>query len=141
MWVLKPIDQETTRLITRGRNRYTWKDVIFPLGPVLTELGDPFMMRKQLRNLKRRAEQLATARRSVAGGAAQEGIALDTLVLPRGRGCLVVIEAEADIQRSPEDVFDYCSDLTHELEWKLKMTDRPLQDHGLGLAGPGAAER
>ena len=26
VWALKPIDQETTRLITRGRNRYTWKD-------------------------------------------------------------------------------------------------------------------
>jgi hypothetical protein len=68
VWVFKPIDQETTRLITRGRNRYTWKDVVFPLGPVLMELGDPFMMRKQLRNLKRRAELLATTRRSPRGG-------------------------------------------------------------------------
>jgi hypothetical protein len=72
VWVLKPIDQETTRLITRGRNRYTWKDVVFPLGPVLMELGDPFMMRKQLRNLKRRAELLATPRRSPSAAAAAE---------------------------------------------------------------------
>ena len=70
VWVLKPIDQETTRLITRGRNRYTWKDVVFPLGPVLMEVGDPFMMRKQLRNLQRRAEQLAAVRRSAAADAA-----------------------------------------------------------------------
>jgi hypothetical protein len=72
VWVLNPIDQETTRLITRGRNRYTWKDVVFPLGPVLMELGDPFMMRKQLRNLKRRAELLATTRRSPGGGSTAE---------------------------------------------------------------------
>jgi hypothetical protein len=82
VWVLKPIDQGTTRLITRGRNRYTWKDVVFPLGPVLMELGDPFMMRKQLRNLKRRAEQLAAVRRSTtAGTGGQEGTAVDSSVL------------------------------------------------------------
>ena len=72
VWVLRPIDQETTRLITRGRNRYTWKDVVFPLGPVLMEIGDPFMMRKQLRNLKRRAELLAMTRRSPSGGSTAE---------------------------------------------------------------------
>jgi len=74
VWVLEPIDQETTRLITRGRNRYTWKDVVFPLGPVLMEVGDPFMMRKQLRSLKRRAELLATTRRSPSGGTAEVGL-------------------------------------------------------------------
>jgi polyketide cyclase/dehydrase/lipid transport protein len=120
VWVLNPIDQETTRLLTRGRNRYTWKDVVFPLGPVLMELGDPFMMRKQLHNLKRRAEQLATARRS--GGAGQEPIAVDASVLTARRGRMAVIEAEADIGRAPEEVFDYCSDPIHEPEWNVKMT-------------------
>ena len=39
------------------------------------ELGDPFMMHKQLRNLKRRAELLATTRRSpIAGAAAGVGL-------------------------------------------------------------------
>jgi Polyketide cyclase / dehydrase and lipid transport len=33
----------------------------------------------------------------------------------------VVIEAEVDINRSPEDVFDYCSDHRHEPEWNPMM--------------------
>ncbi len=53
-------------------------------------------------------------------------------VIASKRGRLAVIEAEADIQRSPEDVFDYCSDHTHEPEWNTKMkaveklTDAPM---------------
>jgi hypothetical protein len=86
--VLEPVDQEATRLITRGRNRYTWRDVVFPLGPVLMELGDPFMMRKQLLNLKRRAEQLAAARRSAADDVRQEPIAVDAPVLTPRRGSM-----------------------------------------------------
>ena len=39
----------------------------------------------------------------------------------RGRESSAVIENEIDIKRSPEDVFDYCSDHTHELEWNPKM--------------------
>ena len=130
--MLQPIDQETTRLITRGRNRYTWKDVVFPLGPVLMEVGDPFMMRKQLRNLKRRGEQLAAARRVAAGADEQEVVTLDGSMLAPNRGRLAVLEAEADIDRSPEAVFDYCSDPSHEPEWNVKMTkaeqltDRPI---------------
>jgi hypothetical protein len=84
VWVLQPIDQETTRLITRGRNRYTWKDVVFPLGPVLMEVGDPFMMRKQLRNLKRRAELLATIRRSPSGGTAEVGLLTPVVAAAEG---------------------------------------------------------
>jgi hypothetical protein len=135
VWVLRPIDQETTRLVSRGRNRYTWKDVVFPLGPVLMEIGDPFMMRKQLRNLKRRAEQLATARRTAAGGTAgQEGIAIDAAVLSPKRGRTAVIEAQADIQRSPKEVFDYCSDHTHEPEWNIKMKEvERLTEGPIGL--------
>jgi len=33
----------------------------------------------------------------------------------------VVVEAEVDIKRSPEDVFDYCSDHRHEPEWNPMM--------------------
>jgi hypothetical protein len=32
-----------------------------------------------------------------------------------------VIESEADIARSPEDVFDYCSDPMNEPQWNVKM--------------------
>jgi Polyketide cyclase / dehydrase and lipid transport len=135
VWLLKPIDQETTRLITRGRNRYTWKDVVFPLGPVLMELGDPFMMRKQLHNLKRRAEHLAAVRRpATAGTAGQEVVAVDGSMLAPNRGRLAVLEAEADIDRSPEAVFDYCSDPSHEPEWNVKMTKaEQLTDGPIGV--------
>ena len=61
VWYLKPIDPETTRLITRGKNRYqiNWT---LPIALILMEIGDPFMMRRQLRNVKRRAEALAAQR-------------------------------------------------------------------------------
>lgn len=44
----------------------------------------------------------------------------------------VVLVAEMDIKRSPEDVFDYCSDHRHEPEWNPMMkrsemtTDGPI---------------
>jgi uncharacterized protein YndB with AHSA1/START domain len=44
----------------------------------------------------------------------------------------VIVEAAVDIKRSPEDVFDYCSDHTHEPEWNPmmkhieKLTDGPI---------------
>ena len=43
-----------------------------------------------------------------------------------------VLMAEADIERSPEQVFDYCSDPANEPEWNIKMkaierlTDGPV---------------
>jgi len=43
----------------------------------------------------------------------------------------VFVEAEVDIKRSPEDVFDFCSDPIHEPEWNpmmkrvVKLTDGP----------------
>jgi len=45
----------------------------------------------------------------------------------------VVVEAKVDIRRSPEDVFDYCSDPSHEPEWNptmqriVKLTDGPVR--------------
>ncbi len=52
-----------------------------------------------------------------------------------GRRGLVVVENAVEIARSPEDVFDYCVDLTREPEWNPKakrvekVTDGPI---GLG---------
>ncbi len=42
----------------------------------------------------------------------------------------VVVEAEVDIRRSPEDVFDYCSDHCHEPEWNpmMKRIDKLTAD-------------
>jgi uncharacterized protein YndB with AHSA1/START domain len=57
---------------------------------------------------------------------------LETSVIASMRGRLAVIEAEADIHRSAEAVFDYCSDHAHEPEWNIKMkhvaklTDAPI---------------
>ena len=48
------------------------------------------------------------------------------------RMTLVAVEAEVDIKRSPQDVFDYCSDPSHEPEWNpmmrriVKLTDGPV---------------
>jgi hypothetical protein len=53
-------------------------------------------------------------------------------VLALNRGRLAVLEAEADIDRSPQEVFDYCSDPVHEPEWNIRMqgveqlTDGPV---------------
>jgi uncharacterized membrane protein len=52
-----------------------------------------------------------------------------------GRRGLAVVENAVEIARSPEDVFDYCVDLTREPEWNPKakrvekVTDGPI---GLG---------
>jgi hypothetical protein len=47
---------------------------------------------------------------------------------------VVVVESSADIARSPEDVFDYCSDHTREGEWNVKMKHvRKLTDGPRGL--------
>ena len=43
----------------------------------------------------------------------------------------VVVQAEVDIKRSPQVVFDFCSDPSHEPEWNpmmkcaVKLTDGP----------------
>jgi uncharacterized protein YndB with AHSA1/START domain len=57
---------------------------------------------------------------------------METSVITPQRGRLAVIEAEADIRRFPEDVFDYASAPAHELQWNIRMkrleklTDRPV---------------
>jgi Polyketide cyclase / dehydrase and lipid transport len=52
--------------------------------------------------------------------ARRRGEALKTSVNTPARGC-IVIEVEADIRRSPEEVFDYASDPAHEPEWNIRM--------------------
>lgn len=49
---------------------------------------------------------------------------------------VAVIESEADIGRSPEDVFDYCSDPANEPAWNVKMksVEQPTD-------GPGPTPR
>jgi uncharacterized protein YndB with AHSA1/START domain len=61
-------------------------------------------------------------------------MAVDTSVITPKRGRTAVIVAEASIQRSPEEVFDYCSDHTHEPEWNSKMKDvAKLTDTPIGV--------
>jgi hypothetical protein len=58
LWLLDPIDEGSTRLITRIRMRYQWlrPDIAFDL---LVEFGDLVMMRKCILGIKERAEALA----------------------------------------------------------------------------------
>ena len=62
VWVLRPVDKNTTRLISRGRQQYHWRSPMLISELILMEIGDPFMMRKLLLNVKRRAERLAVDR-------------------------------------------------------------------------------
>jgi len=58
LWLLDPIDERSTRLITRVRMRYQWRrpEILFDL---LVEFGDIVMMRKSMLGIKVRAEALA----------------------------------------------------------------------------------
>jgi hypothetical protein len=58
-------------------------------------------------------------------------------VISPKRGRTAVLMAEADIERSPEEVFDYRSDPVNEPEWNLKMKAiEKLTDGPVGV-GPG----
>ena len=46
---------------------------------------------------------------------------METSVNTPTRGPVAVIEVEADIRRSPEEVFDYASDSAREPEWNIRM--------------------
>jgi hypothetical protein len=59
LWLLDPIDAGHTRLITRMRGRYGWSKPTIVSELILMEIGDPFMTRKCLLGIKRRAERLA----------------------------------------------------------------------------------
>ena len=59
LWYLDPIDEGHTRLITRMRNEYRWRNpTILPM-QIAVELADLPFMRKCLLGLKARAERLA----------------------------------------------------------------------------------
>ena len=57
VWILTPLDEGKTRLTTRLRIRYEWRHPLNALVSVfLNEFGDFPMMRKMLKEIKRRAE-------------------------------------------------------------------------------------
>jgi hypothetical protein len=62
-WVLDPVDEATTRLLTRVRMRYRWTSPTI-LAQLLFDAGDIVMMRKCLFGIKRRAERLSAAART-----------------------------------------------------------------------------
>ena len=53
----------------------------------------------------------------------------------------VVVEAEVDVNRPPEQVFDYCSDHRHEPDWNPMMIRiEKLTDGPIGAGARYAAE-
>ena len=67
-WVLERLPGERTRLITRVRMRYRWRRPTVVADLVLMELGDFWMMRKELRSIGERAEHETSTAARVAGG-------------------------------------------------------------------------
>ncbi len=61
-WVIEPLDEQHTRVVSRLRCHYEPGSLLGLAGMVLMELGDFPMFRKLLLNLKRRAEDLARNR-------------------------------------------------------------------------------
>jgi len=59
-----------------------------------------------------------------------------TTVLSGKQGPVAVIEREADIKRSPEEVFAYCSDPLREPEWNPRL--RRIEKLSDGSVGVGA---
>jgi hypothetical protein len=60
VWVLEPLSDDTTRLITRIRSRYRWLSPTIAFS-MLIEFADIWMIRKMLLTLRERAEALAQA--------------------------------------------------------------------------------
>jgi hypothetical protein len=71
LWVLDPIDEEHTRLITRVRVRYAWLTprILFHL---LIEFADIVMMGKCLLGIRQRSERSARQRRQDQTGVAYD---------------------------------------------------------------------
>lgn len=65
-WLLRDAGDGTTRLISRVRCRFTWRD---PLFAAIMEFADPVMMRKSLLNIAERAR--TTARHPQRAGSLQ----------------------------------------------------------------------
>ncbi len=68
VWVLRPVDPATTRLITRGRQRQHI-DPALPRGVLPTEDADFRLVRKMLTGIKRRSEAWAAERAGEPGAA------------------------------------------------------------------------
>jgi uncharacterized protein YndB with AHSA1/START domain len=64
---------------------------------------------------------------------------VETSVIAPKHGRVALIEVEAEIRRSPEEVFDYASDPAHEPEWNIRM--KRLKKLTDGPAGVGARYR
>jgi uncharacterized protein YndB with AHSA1/START domain len=126
-WTLgaEPLGPNTSLLVTRTRavatdpqSRKRFRRYWAPMsaGIILIRYAGLPLMRRE-----------AERRAAHAGQARPHGVG-------SGRGG-VVIEHAVDIQRSPDDVFDYCTDLRREPEWNprtrriQKLTDGPI---GLG---------
>ena len=65
MWGLYPTSDGATRLVTRVRAPFSWREPIALVGLVMIELADFPMMRKCLLGIKRRAEATASSNRDV----------------------------------------------------------------------------
>ena len=61
-WLLDPLGEGSTRLVTRVRARSSWRHPTTAIWLLLTELADFPMMRKCLLGIKRRAEALVAER-------------------------------------------------------------------------------
>ena len=66
VWGLYPVDEKTTRLVSRVRMHYDWLSptILFNL---LLDVGDIVMMRKCLLGIKERAEALARDKEGLCG--------------------------------------------------------------------------
>jgi hypothetical protein len=62
-WMLRPIDEGRTRLVSRVRARYRWNRPTIATDLFLMEGGDFFMMRKMLLGIRDRAEATRRERR------------------------------------------------------------------------------
>ena len=71
LWLLDPIDEGRTRLITRVRAHYRWTSpsILFSL-PM--DVGDVIMMRRSMLGIKRRAETMAPSTNQVPETAVRE---------------------------------------------------------------------
>lgn len=63
LWLLRDDGHGKTRLISRVRCRFSWRDPLFVL---IMELADPIMMRKCMLGIAERAEALAGEQRSAS---------------------------------------------------------------------------
>lgn len=62
LWYLQPIDETSTRLVTRMRDEYRWTNPLVLPQQLAVDLLDVFFMRKCMLGVKARAERVAAAR-------------------------------------------------------------------------------